>query len=119
MADQVRAYVDARKRCGAVFAALHRMHDVIASVGDILKRQPETLGFSGTAHSIPSEMNELVNSSEWPTVADLQGVLVQCHRTLADVQTAWASVPADDRASLQPPGNPWHPNQENNIRRLS
>jgi hypothetical protein len=118
MVDFVRTYVDARKRCEAAFNTLRKMHETITSVSDTIKREPETFGFSGTAHGVPTGVNELVTSTDWPTVADLQGTLVQCHRAFAEMQNAWSSVPHEDRSSLQQPGNPWRPAPET-MRRIS
>ena len=107
MSDNVRSYLDARKRYDLAARQASDVINVVQEVAGHLTSSPLAFMFSNTAQAMPevglSMRSKSVDANKWPTAAQIQAALVALHQAKSDLSVDWTALPQDDRSGMVPP----------------
>ena len=103
--DPVRTYIQARTDLDE---AVKQVAETIATImdGARLLRNWRSVYVSDEGIPFPIDIMEgddVLSGKEWPDAHSIATILSRYHLARTTVNSAWRVVPAQDRASLQPP----------------
>ena len=105
MADEIKAYLDARNEFGKARRDLYDLAAIISEVANYLRMQPPRISFSDTGIDLQTEVRitHTISADEWKSALDIQKLLARYYEARNNVRNAWSAVPQDRKVGLPSP----------------
>ena len=107
MADDIRAYLEARAAFVAIDDAVQQAVKTVSFVVTRLTSSPRGVYFNGveTSPTYQSEMKPTggLDGGAWPSADQLQNSLNRWHEARTETQRTWQALPPNLREGLQGP----------------
>ena len=103
--DPVRSYIQARQRLEISIVKVSEMVALITDGARMLRRWREVY-VSDEGVPFPIDImnsDDVIPGRSWPNAHEIAQTLSNYHLARTEAHSTWRFVPAEDRASLQPP----------------
>jgi hypothetical protein len=108
MSGQTDPYLAARAEFEVLHNQLTDLSTAMASVAAALRSNPGEFMFSNIPGGLPPATpmggrSKSFDGRQWPSAEQIQQLLIRWHAARGKMMGAWADVPVEGRAGLQPP----------------